>query len=46
MPSRQPIQDDERPDVFTRFVYRPNWFVLAQTDGAPIDEPTIPAWDQ
>ena len=24
------------PGVFTRFVYRPHWFVLAQTDGAEI----------
>ena len=23
-----------RPSVFTRFIYRPHWFVLAQTDGA------------
>jgi antirestriction protein ArdC len=32
-------------DVFTRFMYRPNWFVLAQTDGNPLPEAPIPAWD-
>jgi antirestriction protein ArdC len=23
-------------EVFTRFIYRPNWFVLTQTDGEPL----------
>jgi hypothetical protein len=32
-------------DVFTRFIYRPNWFVLAQTDGEPLAEKSIPTWD-
>jgi antirestriction protein ArdC len=38
--------DDESATVFTRFVYRPNWFVLAQTDGQRLAEPPIPAWDR
>src|SRR5438874_9454463 len=25
--------EGDQPDVFTRFVFRPNWFVLAQTEG-------------
>ena len=33
------------PGVFTRFVYRPHWFVLAQTDGAEIQPAPIPTWD-
>ena len=33
------------PSVFTRFVYRPHWFVLAQTDGAEIPPTPIPTWD-
>jgi antirestriction protein ArdC len=39
--------DDEtsEPGVFTRFVYRPHWFVLAQTQGAEIPQLPIPAWD-
>jgi antirestriction protein ArdC len=32
-------------EVFTRFIYRPNWFVLAQTDGQVLAETTIPTWD-
>jgi len=36
----------DRPDVFTRFVFRPNWFVLAQTDGEELAPVTIPAWDR
>jgi hypothetical protein len=32
-------------EVFTRFIYRPNWFVRAQTDGEPLAENPIPAWD-
>ena len=32
-------------DVSTRFIFRPNWFVLAQTDGEPLSEQPIPAWD-
>ena len=39
--------DDQanEPDVFVRFVYRPHWFVLAQTDGAEIPSTPIPTWD-
>ena len=29
----------------TRFVYRPHWFVLAQTEGAVIPPASVPAWD-
>jgi antirestriction protein ArdC len=32
--------------TFTRFVYRPNWFVLSQTDGRAIDSQPIAEWDQ
>jgi antirestriction protein ArdC len=37
--------DASEPGVFTRFVYRPKWFVLAQTDGAAIEPAPVPAWD-
>jgi N-terminal domain of anti-restriction factor ArdC len=45
-------QRDEQPDaeksadVFTRFVYRPHWFVLAQTEGNELPAPTLPTWDR
>jgi len=32
--------------TFTRFVYRPHWFVLSQTEGADVAPTAIPAWDQ
>jgi antirestriction protein ArdC len=35
-------QDD--PIVFTRFIYRPHWFVLAQTDGEPLATASVPTW--
>jgi hypothetical protein len=31
--------------VFTRFIYKPHWFVLAQTDGAEIQSAPTPTWD-
>jgi hypothetical protein len=30
--------------TFTRFVYRPHWFVLSQTDGQPLADSPIPDW--
>jgi len=31
---------------FRRFVFRRNWFMLSQTDGAAYQLPAIPAWDR
>ncbi len=38
----------EQPDdvVITRFVYKPHWFVLGQTEGQDLAEQPIPAWDK
>lgn len=38
-------QESQR-EVLTGFVWKPNWFVLAQTDGEPVPMPEIPAWDK
>jgi antirestriction protein ArdC len=35
----------EENAVFTRFVYKPFWFVLAQTDGQALAEQPAPVWD-
>lgn len=35
-----------REFTFTRFVYRPLWFTLAQTDGAEFKAPEVPGWDR
>src|SRR5262249_42874835 len=32
-PHEQADDSESDVDVFTRFIYRPHWFVLAQTDG-------------
>lgn len=33
-------------ESFTRFVYRPRWFVLAQTEGEDLEPTAPPAWDK
>jgi antirestriction protein ArdC len=38
--------DDTDADCFTRFVHRPNWFVLAQTEGKELARMPIPTWDR
>jgi antirestriction protein ArdC len=35
----------ESAECLTRFVYRPHWFVLSQTDGAEYVPEPLPAWD-
>jgi len=37
-------QETER--TFTRFVFKPYWFFLSQTDGQEYTAPPIPAWDR
>ena len=42
-------QKDESGDeqtVITTFVWKPHWFMVAQTDGEPVTMPEIPAWDK
>jgi antirestriction protein ArdC len=37
---------DERTEIgYTRFVYKPHWFVLSQTDGADFTPDPIPGWN-
>ena len=36
----------EGEQVITTFVWKPNWFVLSQTNGEPVPMPAIPAWDK
>jgi len=38
--------ETEQEACFTRFVYRNNWFVLCQTEGAEYQAPEIPSWDK
>ena len=36
---------DSSSATFTRFVYRARWFVLSQTEGAELPEPSVPEWN-
>jgi hypothetical protein len=38
--------DSEEEDSYTRFVWKPRWFVLSQTDGAEYTPPELPDWDR
>jgi antirestriction protein ArdC len=45
---KRTVEDDQQQEqeiAFKRFVYKPNWFVLAQTDGQVLAEPAMPTWD-
>lgn len=38
--------DNGAPRLRTVFIWKPRWFVLAQTDGAPFEDTlAVPAWD-
>ncbi len=43
---REDGTDGETEITFRRFVFRRNWFMLSQTDGAEYQLPAIPAWDR
>src|SRR2546426_1756466 len=38
--------DVETEITFKRFVFKRNWFILSQTEGAEYKAPAIPAWDR
>jgi hypothetical protein len=42
---RQPGELDADDAFTTRFVYKPRWFVLSQTDGQDFELPTLPTWN-
>jgi antirestriction protein ArdC len=44
--SQAPTGDGEEPGCRTIFVFKKNWFVLSQTEGAPYEPEPIPAWDK
>lgn len=44
---RRPVPEGGAPRMKTIFIWKPRWFVLAQTDGEPLaDSVEIPAWDE
>ncbi len=49
MPLARKIKDNDAGEdqtVIRTFVWKPLWFVIAQTDGEPIQAQQIPAWDK
>jgi hypothetical protein len=49
MPLTRKMKDEasgEDQAVITTFVWKPHWFVLAQTNGEAVPMPEIPAWDR
>ena len=48
MPLTRKSKDEghENETIITNFVWKPRWFVLAQTDGEPVEAQTSPAWDK
>jgi hypothetical protein len=48
MPLTRKSKDDNGDEkaIITTFVWKPNWFVLKQTEGEPVPMPEIPAWDK
>jgi hypothetical protein len=43
---RKADEPEETDAVFTRFIYKPHWFVLSQTDGADFVPAALPDWDK
>ena len=43
---RKTETEDDDDAVFTRFIYRNRWFVLAQTEGEPYNGPLPSEWDK
>lgn len=43
---KEQAETSEEAEVFTRFIYKPNWFVMAQTEGEPLAPVSIPHWDR
>jgi hypothetical protein len=49
MPLTRKIKDNDSKEdqtVISSFVWKPNWFVLSQTNGEPVTMPEIPMWDK
>src|SRR5436309_1320673 len=43
---REDGTDAQMEITFKRFVFKRNWFMLSQTDGAEYEMPAIPTWDR
>jgi antirestriction protein ArdC len=43
---KRKTEEQDDPEIFTRFVYRNNWFVLAQTEGQDLPPSAMSKWDK
>jgi hypothetical protein len=43
---KDPVTGEETVHTWQTFTYRPNWFVLSQTEGKEIPSEPIPSWDK
>src|SRR5262249_22417921 len=43
---QEPAQEGDEPTLVTRFVLRPFWFTLAQTDGKDVELVPVAEWDK
>jgi hypothetical protein len=43
---KRTVEDDDEPQMVTRFILKPFWFTLAQTDGPAVDAAPLPDWDR
>jgi antirestriction protein ArdC len=39
-------RSESEPEHFLGFAYKPRWFVLAQTEGEPVEPPVTPEWER
>ncbi|HEX3558270.1 MAG TPA: ArdC-like ssDNA-binding domain-containing protein [Pyrinomonadaceae bacterium] len=39
-------KSESEPEHFLGFTYKPRWFVLAQTEGSPVEPPVTPEWER
>ena len=44
--TREDSQGNETETVFNRFIWRPSWFTVHQTEGEPYEPPTPNPWDK
>ncbi len=44
--TKRAADTDDEPSVVTRFIFKPHWFVLAQTDGQAFPPAALPTWDR
>lgn len=42
----EPQDESQKDESYTRFIYRPHWFLLSQTTGEPYKPQELPEWSE